>query len=48
MKNLPVWQNLVVLQENREPARAYYIPYASADGAIADKKGKSPFYKLLN
>ncbi len=48
MKTLPIWQNLEILQENREPARAYYIPYATADGAIADKKGKSPFYKLLN
>ncbi len=34
--------------ENREKQRAYYIPYATLEGALEGKKEKSPYYKLLN
>ncbi|WP_028558804.1 glycoside hydrolase family 2 TIM barrel-domain containing protein [Paenibacillus pinihumi] len=42
------WEDLNVLQVNREPARAYYIPYKDEGGAKARKRGRSPYYQLLN
>ncbi len=34
--------------ENREPQRAYYIPYDSLDKALKGDKSASKYYKLLN
>ncbi len=34
--------------ENRQPARAYYIPYHSLEAALEGKKEKSEYYRLLN
>lgn len=45
---MPEWQNPSLIQVNREPARAYYIPFASLNDALAHHKGLSPYYKLLN
>ncbi len=42
------WKDLNVLQVNREPARAYYIPYADMPSARTRQRGKSPFYQSLN
>ncbi|WP_019637508.1 glycoside hydrolase family 2 TIM barrel-domain containing protein [Paenibacillus fonticola] len=42
------WEDLNVLQKNREASRAYYIPYGDADSALSQKRGKSPFYRTLN
>ncbi|MEG0578566.1 MAG: glycoside hydrolase family 2 TIM barrel-domain containing protein, partial [Niameybacter sp.] len=44
----PEWQNPTLLQINREPARAYYIPFGTCEDALAHHKGTSPYYKLLN
>jgi beta-galactosidase len=42
------WENPGLLQVNREPARAYYIPYADAATAKTGKRGRSPYYLTLN
>ncbi|RXZ82892.1 DUF4981 domain-containing protein [Paenibacillaceae bacterium] len=42
------WENPEILHENREPARAHYIPYADAGSAAAGKRGHSPYYRTLN
>lgn len=42
------WENLTVLQVNREAPRASYIPYAGDVSAKSGKRGKSPFYQTLN
>ncbi|RKN79077.1 glycoside hydrolase family 2 TIM barrel-domain containing protein [Paenibacillus ginsengarvi] len=42
------WQNPAVLQVNREPPRAYYIPYGKEEAADTGKRGRSPFYQTLN
>ncbi|TBL79757.1 glycoside hydrolase family 2 TIM barrel-domain containing protein [Paenibacillus thalictri] len=42
------WEDLTVLQVNREAPRAYYIPYREAENALAKKRGKSPYYQTLN
>lgn len=42
------WQDPSTIQINREPARAYYIPFANTEDALAHHKGLSPHYKLLN
>jgi beta-galactosidase len=42
------WEDLNVLQVNRQAPRAYYIPYADADAALSKKRGGSPFYQTLN
>ncbi|WP_159886235.1 glycoside hydrolase family 2 TIM barrel-domain containing protein [Paenibacillus puerhi] len=44
----PYWENLNVLQENREASRASYIPYASQAAAATGKRGRSPYYRTLN
>ncbi|WMT43583.1 glycoside hydrolase family 2 TIM barrel-domain containing protein [Paenibacillus sp. D2_2] len=49
MKNLPkLWENPGKLHENREPARAHYIPYETVEHAKSRKRGRSPFYQTLN
>lgn len=42
------WENLDVLQINRMPARAHYIPYSDAASAKQGKRGHSPSYQTLN
>ncbi|MNB70350.1 Evolved beta-galactosidase subunit alpha [compost metagenome] len=42
------WEDPELLQINREAARAYYIPYASAADARSRKRGRSPYYVTLN
>jgi len=42
------WENLDIIQVNREPARSYYIPYADEKTALGKKPGTSPFYQTLN
>jgi beta-galactosidase len=42
------WEDLNVLQMNREEARAHYIPYGDEQAARAGKRGRSPYYQLLN
>ena len=44
----PDWENLSVLEINREPARATFIPYADGQQALTGDRGKSPFFLLLN
>ena len=48
ISNDKIWENLKVLQMNRETPRAYYIPYADAEAAVTAKRGRSPFYQTLN
>ncbi|MBW7453425.1 DUF4981 domain-containing protein, partial [Paenibacillus sepulcri] len=42
------WEDLNVLQVNRQPPRAYYIPYADERAAKSGKRGQSPYYQTLN
>ncbi|NHN32463.1 glycoside hydrolase family 2 TIM barrel-domain containing protein [Paenibacillus agricola] len=42
------WEDLTVLQVNREAPRAYFIPYSEAQTALANKRARSPFYQTLN
>ncbi|WP_040950176.1 glycoside hydrolase family 2 TIM barrel-domain containing protein [Gorillibacterium massiliense] len=43
-----LWENPGILHENREPARAYYVPYGDAAAASEGKRGRSPYYQTLN
>jgi beta-galactosidase len=42
------YEDLSVMQVNREKPRAYYIPYNSESGALSKKRGSSPYYQTLN
>ncbi|WP_219834183.1 glycoside hydrolase family 2 TIM barrel-domain containing protein [Paenibacillus sp. R14(2021)] len=42
------WEDLNVLQVNRQSPRAYYIPYADEQSAKSGKRGQSPYYQTLN
>lgn len=42
------WEDLNVLQVNREAPRAYYIPYGDVESAKSSKRGRSPHYQTLN
>lgn len=42
------WEDLTVLEVNREAARSYYIPYRDVASADANKRGRSPYYQTLN
>ncbi|MGG6314359.1 glycoside hydrolase family 2 TIM barrel-domain containing protein [Paenibacillus macerans] len=42
------WENLSCLHINRQPARASFIPYGSAETAQAGKRSRSPYYQTLN
>ncbi len=42
------FNDLSVISENREPQRAYYIPFSDIEDAVADKKSKSSQYIDLN
>ncbi len=42
------YENILKTSENREPPRAYYIPYATLESALEGKREASPYYKLLN
>jgi len=49
MSSIPkYWEDINVLQINREAPRAYYIPYASAEDASSKSRGRSPYYQTLN
>ena len=42
------YEMLDKMQVGREPARTYYIPYDTLEGALAGDKNKSKFYRSLN
>lgn len=42
------YENLSILQKNRESARSHYIPYESFESAVKGDKSLSQYYKLLN
>ncbi|MBE3584400.1 MAG: DUF4981 domain-containing protein [Limnochordaceae bacterium] len=42
------WENLQVLQRNREPAHVLLIPYPDTVSAQWGERGASPFFRLLN
>ncbi len=44
----PDWENLSVLEINREPAKATFIPYADNGQALAANREKSPWFSSLN
>lgn len=43
-----IYERLDKISENREPQRAYYIPYDSLEKALNGKKEESKFYRILN
>ena len=44
----PDWENLSVLEINREPARADFIPFADEAQALSGKRENSPWFVSLN
>ncbi|KOH43246.1 glycoside hydrolase family 2 TIM barrel-domain containing protein [Sunxiuqinia dokdonensis] len=42
------WEDPEIVQINKEAPRAHYIPYATAEQAIADEKWESPMLLSLN
>lgn len=42
------YEDLTVMQLNRETPRSYYVPYSSETAALSKKRGQSPFYQNLN
>ncbi|NDV79726.1 glycoside hydrolase family 2 TIM barrel-domain containing protein [Dysgonomonas sp. 511] len=44
----PDWENLSVLEINREPAKATFIPYADSKQALAANRENSPWFLSLN
>ncbi|MDR1531142.1 MAG: DUF4981 domain-containing protein [Clostridiales bacterium] len=46
--NRDEWQNPSYLHFNREPQRAYYIPYHSQETALEGRRGFSEYYRPLN
>lgn len=42
------YENLNLINENREPQRSYYIPYDTLEKALDGNKENSKYYKLLN
>ena len=44
----PDWENLSVLEINREAARATYIPYAHSEQALKGVRENSPYFLSLN
>lgn len=42
------YEDLNILQLNRENPRAYYIPYGSESAALSKNRAQSPFYQNLN
>lgn len=46
--NKPDWENLSVLEINRESARAYFIPFATEQQALSGDINQSPYFQSLN
>lgn len=44
----PDWENLSVLEINREDARASFIPFANTQQALSGNREKSPYFVSLN
>ena len=42
------WENPKVLEQNRLPARAYFVPYPDERSALSGERGDSPWFMLLN
>ncbi|XEC96156.1 glycoside hydrolase family 2 TIM barrel-domain containing protein [Paenibacillus tarimensis] len=42
------WSNIEVLGRNTVPPRAGFIPYADVESALANERGASPNFQLLN
>jgi beta-galactosidase len=47
-QTLPEWRDPEIIAVNREPARAYFIPFETAELALAGKPGSSAFYQSLD
>lgn len=47
-KSMHDWENPHLLQRNREPARASFIPYTDVESARENERGQSPVFRLLN
>ena len=47
-ENAPEWENELVTQVNREPARAYSFPLASEAAALTPELPETPYVKSLN
>lgn len=43
-----VYERFDKTSENREPQRAYYIPYNTLEKALEGRKETSAYYRLLN
>lgn len=42
------WEDLSILQVNREKPRSYYIPYEDEKAALSEEREASSFFRLLN
>ena len=45
---IPDWENPEMIGRNKMDPHAFFIPYASREAALADKKENSPFVLSLN
>lgn len=45
---IKVYENIDKIYDNREPARAHYIPYDTLDKALCGEKENSKYYHCLN
>ena len=44
----PDWENEQMIGQNKEPAHATLLPYASLQQALTGRRDASPYFKLLN
>src|SRR6266478_653119 len=44
----PEWENEQVVEINREPPRATFVPYPDTNGALGGNREASPFFMSLN
>ncbi|UCH36618.1 MAG: DUF4981 domain-containing protein [Armatimonadota bacterium] len=47
-RDISDWENLEILERNREPARATSIPYPDEETALIGERGLSPYFRLLD
>lgn len=47
-KDLPAWEDPLVLGENKLPSRTTSYPFATVDQAVMGERRNSPYWRLLN
>ena len=42
------WENHKLMHRNRQPERAYFVPYSAREDALTLERQRSPWFMLLN